>query len=53
MSRVAATGERVEYQNAIRCETLSKAELEPLMTDESVRTSVEQRLVRLVVGDEG
>ncbi len=34
-------------------ETFSKAELETLMTDESVRTSVEQRLVRLVVGDEG
>ena len=36
-----------------RCETFSKAELKTLMTDESVRTSVEQRLVRLVVGDEG
>ncbi len=34
-------------------ETFSKAELETLMTHESVRTSVEQRLVRLVVGDEG
>ena len=37
-----------------RCETFGKAELETLMTDESVRTSVEQRLVRLVAGgDEG
>ncbi len=36
-----------------RSETFSKAELKTLMTDESVRTSVEQRLVRLVVGDEG
>ncbi len=34
-------------------ETFSKAELETLMTDESVRTSVEQRLVRFVGGDEG
>ena len=35
-------------------ETFSKAELETVMTHESVRTSVEQRLVRLVVeGDEG
>lgn len=36
-----------------RCETFSEAELETVMTHESVRTSVEQRLVRLVVGDEG
>ena len=36
-----------------RCETFSKAELETLMTHESVRTSVEQRLVRLIAGDEG
>ncbi len=35
------------------CETFSKAELKTLMTDESVRTSVERRLVRLVGGDEG
>ena len=31
-------------------ETFSKAELETVVTHESVRTSVEQRLVRLVVG---
>ena len=34
-------------------ETFSKAELKVIMTEESVRTSVDQRLVRLVVGDEG
>ncbi len=34
-------------------ETFSKAELKAIMTEESVRTSVDQRLVRLVVGDEG
>ena len=37
-----------------RCEMFSKAELKTLMTEESVRTSIEQRLVGLGVGgDEG
>ena len=34
-------------------ETFSKAELKTLMTDESLSTSVERRLVRLVGDDEG
>ena len=51
-------GDRHELEvvtpQSTRRETFSKAELKSLMTDESVRTSVEQRLVRLVVGrDEG
>ncbi len=51
-------GDRYELEVVMpqgsRCETFSKAELETVMTHESVRTSVEQRLVRLVVGgDEG
>ena len=32
-------------------ETFSEAELKTLMTDENIRTSIEQRLVRDVVGD--
>ena len=43
----------VVTQQGTLYETFSEAELKTLMTDESVRTSVEQRLVRLVVGDEG
>ena len=52
-------GDATEYESEVvtpqdtRCETFSKAELKSLMTEESVRTSVEQRLVRLVVGDKG
>ena len=34
-----------------RCETFSNAELKTLMTDESVRTSVERRLASLIGGD--
>ena len=34
-------------------EMFSKVELKTLMTDKSVRTSVERRLVRLVGDDEG
>ncbi len=41
----------VVTQQGTLYETFSEAELKTLMTDESIRTSIEQRLVRGVVGD--